>query len=282
MEPRKADLFRSLHHAPKPLVLPNAWDAASARIFEEMGFAAVATTSAGVANSLGYPDGERIPRDEMLAVVRRIAEAVQVPVTADVEAGYGERPEAVAETVRGVIAAGAVGINLEDAWDRNGRRALADLRVQVERIQAAREAANAAGVPIVVNARTDAYMLPDAIPESGRFDEAVRRLNAYLEAGADCAFPPLLRDPQAIGALVRAIHGPVNIFGGPGAPTVPELQKLGVARVSVGAWFMRVAMSAARRAAAEYLESGTYASSQEDALTSAEMNRLFQRAAGAK
>ena len=137
----KAVRLRTLHHGPPILVLPNAWDAASARVIEQAGFSAIATTSAGVAFSLGYPDGQRIGRDEMLAAIRRIAAAVRVPVTADIEAGYGEAPESVAETIRGVLDAGAAGVNLEDSWERDGGRVLADLALQEERIRAVREAA---------------------------------------------------------------------------------------------------------------------------------------------
>ena len=131
----KAAHLRRLHRGPSILVLPNAWDAASARVIEEAGFPAIATTSAGVAFSLGYPDGQRVGRDEMLGAIRRIAAVVRVPVTADIEAGYGEAPEAVAETIRGVLEAGAVGVNLEDSWERDGRPVLAELALQEERIR---------------------------------------------------------------------------------------------------------------------------------------------------
>src|SRR5579864_2911414 len=149
--------FLELHHGPKILVLPNAWDVASARIFEEAGFPAIGTTSAGVANSLGYPDGQKIPREEMLAAVRRIAEAVEVPVTADVEAGFGSTPEEVAGTAQAVIAAGAVGMNLEDGVEGN-HDSLADVNLQKEIIQAVLEVVDGAGVPFVLNARTDVFL----------------------------------------------------------------------------------------------------------------------------
>jgi 2-methylisocitrate lyase-like PEP mutase family enzyme len=266
----KAVRLRTLHHGPPILVLPNAWDAASARVIEQAGFSAIATTSAGVAFSLGYPDGQRIGRDEMLAAIRRIAAAVRVPVTADIEAGYGEAPESVAETIRGVLDAGAAGVNLEDSWERDGGRVLADLALQEERIRAAREAAQAAGVSLVINARTDVFLYG-----LGDEAEAIRRLNAYLRAGADCAFPILVSDPPLIARLVEAIQGPVNIFAGPGAPSIPDLERLGVARVSFGSALSRAALGLTRRIADELKSTGTYASFPEDTIPFPEANRMF-------
>jgi 2-methylisocitrate lyase-like PEP mutase family enzyme len=268
---QKAERFLALHHGPAPLVLPNAWDAASARVLEDLGFPAIATTSAGVAFSLGHPDGQRISRDEMLAAVSRIVAAVRVPVSADIEAGYGETPEALADTIRAVLAAGAIGVNLEDA--------MADIRLQEERIQAAREAARAAGIPLVLNARTDVYLRPGG-DEKARFDDAVQRLNAYLLAGADCAYPIGARGAPLISALVGAIQGPVNILAGPGAPSIGELQSLGVARVSFGSGLARAAMGLTRRIARELLHSGAYTSFPEDTIPSAEANHLFVRTEG--
>jgi 2-methylisocitrate lyase-like PEP mutase family enzyme len=263
-----AEQLRALHRGPAPLVLPNVWDVASARVIEELGFPALATTSAGIAFSLGYPDGQRISRDKMLAVVRRIAAAVRIPVSADIEAGYAETPEAVAETIRATIQAGAVGVNLEDA--------MADLSLQQERFRAAREAARATGVPLVLNARTDVYLHRQ---DGGQpqFDDAVRRLNAYLEAGADCAYPICARDPHLISELVRTIKGPINILAGPGAPTIGELERLGVRRVSFGSVFLRAAMTLMRRIATELIQSGTCTSFPEDTIPFAEFNRLFDR-----
>src|ERR1700758_274990 len=181
----KANAFRAMHRGPI-LLLPNVWDVASARIVEEAGFGAIATTSAGVAFSLGYPDGQRITREEMLARVARIAKAVRVPVTADVEAGYGMRPEDAARTAREVIEAGAVGMNLEDATNDHARP-LVDLSLQLERIHAVREAALKTGVLLVLNARTDVYLLKVGEP-GRRYEEALQRLVAFRDAGADCVF----------------------------------------------------------------------------------------------
>ena len=268
----KANAFRAMHRGEKILVLPNAWDVASARVFEEAGFGAIATTSAGVAFSLGYPDGQRISREEMLARVARIAKAVKVPVTADVESGYGSRPEDAARTAREVIEAGAVGMNLEDA-PGDGDRPLVELSLQVEKIHAVREAALKTGVLLVLNARTDVYLAEVGAPEN-RYDEAVRRLLAFRDAGADCVFVPGLRDAETIGRMVRDVKCPVNILVGPGFPAIPELEKLGVARVSVGSAAMRATLGLVKRIAEELKSSGTY-TTLEGGIAYADVNRML-------
>src|SRR5881296_74927 len=250
----QAEAFRRLHREGGILVLPNAWDVITARLIESAGFAAIATSSAGVAWALGYADGERISRGEMLAVVRRIASSASVPVTADMEAGYGTTPEAAAETARGVIAAGAVGLNLEDRTN-DGR--LADVGLQQDRIRAMREAGAAAGVPLVINARTDAFEVKDWSPTE-RLTAAVRRANAYRAAGADCLFVPHVSDATTIGRLAREIDGPLNIIAGPPAPPIPELERLGVRRASLGPRVVQAALGLVRRAATELRERGTY------------------------
>jgi 2-methylisocitrate lyase-like PEP mutase family enzyme len=262
----KYEALRALHHD-NTLILPNAWDAASARVIQQAGFSAIATTSAGIAFSLGYPDGQRISREEMLAVVGRIVKAVTIPVTADAEAGYGPRPEDAARTARDVLATGAVGMNLEDATS-DPQQPLFDLSLQVERIQAVRE------LPIVLNARTDVYLLEVGAQEK-RYDETVRRLSAYRDAGADCVFVPGLRDPAIIGRLVKDLHCPVNILAGPGSPSVPELQKLGVARVSIGSSAMRATLGLLRRIAEELKSAGTY-TALDDSIPFADVNRLME------
>lgn len=270
----KAERFRQLHHDAGILVLPNAWDAASARIFEAAGFPAVATTSAGVANALGYPDGQHIPREEMLFMVRRIAQTVGAPVTADIESGFGESVEEVVETVRQVLEAGAVGINLEDSV-RSEERNLLPIRNQAARIQAVRALGEAMGIPLVINARTDAYLVP--MEPATRFDVTVERANAYLAAGADCAYPITVTDADTISRLAQAIHGPINILAMPGTPAVGELERLGVQRVSLGAGPSRATMALTRRIAEELRESGTYRAFLEQTMPSAEANGLFIR-----
>src|SRR5207302_2009905 len=271
MQEDSARTVRAMHRG-QVLVLPKRWDVASARIVEESGFGAIATTSAGVAFSLGYPDGQRISREEMLARVARIAKAVNVPVTADVEAGYGDRPEDAARTTREVIEAGAVGMNLEDGTD-DPAHPLVDLPLQLEKIRAVREAALKSGVLLVVNARTDVYLAQVGAPET-RYDETLRRVLAFRDAGADCVFVPGLKDPETIGRIVRDVKCPVNILAGPGSPPVPELEKLGVARVSLGSGPMRATLGLLKRLAEELRTSGTY-SAIEGAPSHADINRLM-------
>ena len=266
----KAELLRRLHGGTRLLVLPNAWDVGSARVLAAHGAPAIATSSAGVAYALGYPDGERIARAEMLDMVRRIAAAVAVPVTADVEAGYGATAADAVETAAGVLAAGAVGLNLEDATD--GR--LLPLDPQVERVAAIRRVAEASGVPLVVNARTDAAAAADLPPEE-RLAEAVRRANAYLAAGADCAFVPFVTERDAIARLAREVRGPLNVLGTPASPSLEELARLGVRRVSFGSGIARAAYGRARRIARELSSTGTYAALAEDAIAYDEMQLLF-------
>jgi 2-methylisocitrate lyase-like PEP mutase family enzyme len=270
----RAAYFRQLHKN-RPLVLPNAWDAASARVIELAGALAIATTSAGVSWSCGRSDGQKLRREEMIHVIRNIAQTVAVPVTADIEGGYGNGSlRDVADTVQAVIAVGAAGINLEDSPGHNGQVLLAP-DVHAERIRAAREAASAIHGDLVINARTDVYLFQVGDRET-RFDSAVERANKYLAAGADCAFVPGVIDADTIAALVRAIDGPLNIMAMPGAPSVSQLGKLGVARVSVGPAIAQAALATTRRVAHELLEQGTYGKS-EYILPFAEVNNIFPR-----
>ena len=275
MEPNytdKAIQFRQLHRGPEVLVLPNAWDVASARIFEDAGFPAIATTSAGIAFSLGYPDGQRIPREEMMARIARIARAVRVPVTADVEWGYGSTPEDAAKTARELIQAGVCGMNLEDASGRSDQP-LSSLELAVGKIKAAREAAVQMRGQIVINARTDIYLLPGGNPDAN-YMEAVRRLLAFRDAGADCVFAPGLTEATTIEHLAKAVECPLNILVGPGSLSIPELKKLGVARVSVGSGPMRATLGLLRRVAEELKTSGTYGA-LEGGIAHAEVNKFF-------
>jgi 2-methylisocitrate lyase-like PEP mutase family enzyme len=241
----KAELFRAMHSGPPLLVLPNAWDAISARIVIAAGFQAIATTSGGVAWALGYPDGEAAPWDEVVAATQRIARAVAVPVTADIESGYGDTPEAVGRSIGDIIAAGAVGVNLEDGL-REGRPPIRSPADATARIRAAREAARATGVPIVINARTDLY-IKNIGDDASRFDEAVARGRAYLAAGADCFYPIGLRDPATMGRLVAALNAPVNINVRAGSPGIAELQALGIARASTATAIPLMAMGLVRQ-----------------------------------
>lgn len=272
---QKADAFRQLHGGPDILILANAWDAASARVFEAGGFTAIGTTSLGIAASLGYPDGKHLLWEEMLDVIQRIAAAVDLPVSADIEAGYGVIPREVAETVRQTVEAGAVGINLEDG-SGSADTPLFEVPLQVERLQAAREAGRAADVPIVINARTDVYWLQVG-EEKGRLDHAIYRANAYRAAGADCCFIPGVRDGKVIAKLVQGIPGPINILATPGVPPIPELARLGVARVSIGSGPLRATLALTKRIGKELRGPGTYTALFADTLTFTDLRALMTR-----
>ncbi|MCC7462849.1 MAG: isocitrate lyase/phosphoenolpyruvate mutase family protein [Gammaproteobacteria bacterium] len=251
----RAERFRQLHDRRQPLLLPNAWDAGSACLFADLGFAAIATTSGGLAWSLGYGDGEQAPLAEVVAATQRIVRATALPVTADFEAGFGTTPEAVAASVRAIIDAGVAGINLEDGVRHV---ALRDVDDAARRIAAARHAAHQAGVPIVINARVDVWMRPPAAIDAGCFEDAVRRARAYLAAGADCIYPIGLTDRDQIAALVAAIDAPINVGTWPGLPDLAELGRLGVARVSTATRLVTLAYSAARDAARTLRDSGRF------------------------
>jgi 2-methylisocitrate lyase-like PEP mutase family enzyme len=270
----KANHFRELHRGPHILVLPNAWDAASAKVFERAGFSAVATTSAGIAASYGYPDGEHIHRDEMLAVIERIAKAVAIPVSADMEAGYGGTPQQVAEAARFVLEGGAIGLNLEDGT-RDQTHPLADPALQIEKIQAVRQIADSFGVPLVINARTDVYEKLDRNDKS-LLDQAIRRGNAYRQAGADCIFVIDVDDKEIIRHLVREIDAPINILARHGSPTIRELETLGVARVSFGSIPMRATMTLIQNIAEELKQSGTYGFAR-NVISYVEVNSYFEK-----
>jgi len=271
----KVRAFGEMHRPGASLLLPNAWDAWSARLFEEAGFGAIGTTSGGIAYARGYQDGQHIGRDEMVGEIARIVAVVDVPVTADIEAGYGPAPADVAETVRRVVGVGAVGVNLEDATG-DPAAPLFPVPAQVDRLRAAREAAERAGMPLVINARVDTYLARVGESE-GRFDETVRRGTAYLEAGADCVFVPVMVDPPTVEALVRAIPGPLNVMAMPGAPTAPELFALGVRRVSIGTAATLAAMGLVREIARELREQGSYAAIERHFLGFGEAEALFAR-----
>lgn len=261
--------FRALHAGPDLLVLPNPWDFASAVLLERAGFRALATTSAGIGYTFGYPVGQRMPRDEMLAVIGRMTARLSIPLSADMEAGYGDTPEQVAETTRLTAAAGAAGINIEDRTYATGRP-LIGIEMAADRIRAACEAASSSGM--FVNARTDVYWIGGQ--GDAAFAETVRRANAFREAGADCIFVPGVKDLELIRRLVTEIDGPLNILAGAGSPDIATLASLGVRRVTFGATMARAAYAALEHAATELASSGTYGFMASGA-AHADMNRLL-------
>ena len=246
----RAQELRRLHEDPSILVLVNVWDVASARTVASVpGCRAIATASWAIAAAHGLPDGEAIGRDRMIDLVGEIVAAVPLPVTADLEGGYGETPAEVGETIARAIGAGAVGCNLEDGVQDG--KLLRDAQDAAARVAAARERADREGVPFVINARSDVYLRGADDPEA-----AILRGQAYARAGADCIFVPGVRDRETIAALVGGIDAPVSVLSGPGAPSVSELQELGVARVSFGPGPMGAALAALARTASDLLEGG--------------------------
>jgi 2-methylisocitrate lyase-like PEP mutase family enzyme len=306
---QKASQLLQLHHGSQPLVLINAWDAASAAMVEHCGLPAVATSSAAMANALGFPDGQYLPWTQMLDAVARVCRAVKVPVTADIESGFAPDVAALETSITQIIRAGAVGVNLEDVMpaqadvkDNDPKNAdlknadaknsepktaepvrhgspLFPLPEQIARIQAAKRAAQAAGIHLVINARTDAYWQAGVEPAEA-MRGTLERGKAYLQAGADCIFIPGLRNPEHIQTVIdhlRSAHPEpaVNILAGPGVPSIPELAKLGVKRVSYGSGPHRAAMGLLRRIADEAKNSGTYQALTEGAVPYEEINGLM-------
>ncbi len=268
----KARAFQELHRGPDIFLMPNAWNAGSARILAAAGFAAIGTTSAGMAFSLGRPDYDgRLSRAETIAELGRIAAAVEVPASADLEAGYGPGPEDVATTIREAIAAGAVGGSIEDHTG-DPDAPLFEPALAAERIRAARAAANASDIAFTLTGRAECYLVDHPDP----FAESVRRANLYRAAGADCLYVPGVRDAATIAGLVREIDGPLNVvIGLAGEPlTLAQLQDLGVRRVSIGGSLARAAFTTIRRAAEEMARNGTFGFTQ-DAIPDAEMSALF-------
>ena len=270
----KAAQFARMHQS-GCFILPNAWDMGSAALIAEAGFKAMATTSAGVAFAYGFPDGEFISRDRMLEICGEIAQRMPIPVTADLEAGYGTEPGAVAETVKRAIKAGIVGCNIEDA----AQGKLFDFDLSVARIKAGVEAAKAAGLPdFVLNARTDPYLRRFGTPEQC-FDESVRRANAYLAAGAKCAFIPGANDAPTATKLAQAVKGPINLSGvlGTNAPPLAEMKKTGVRRISLGGSLMQSAYGFLRTTLKQLATDAASFTYAKEAVGHAEFGALMQK-----
>lgn len=267
----KAEYFRSLHHGSGVLVLPNAWDVPTARLLESVGFRAVATTSAGMMVSLGYEDGERIPFPEFLSVVSRIARVLTVPMTVDAVAGFGVGVREVVGSVRQIVGAGAVGINIED-FEHESKK-LFRVEDQVEKIKAIKSLGETTGVDLVINARTDAFRYAEG-EEEDRFKEALRRGESYRDAGADCVYPMGLTQSSLIKEFVRALDFPVNVMLTNSTPSVRELEALGVKRLSFGPAATYAVMAFLKKAAKEVLEKGTYTTLTAETITYDELNSL--------
>jgi 2-methylisocitrate lyase-like PEP mutase family enzyme len=267
--------FRALHQGPGIFVIGSVWDVPSAVIFEQAGFSALGTSSAGIAYSEGLPDGEQIGRERMLAAVQCIVDRVGIPVSADLESGFGHTPETVSETISALLETGAVGINIEDApGGILGADTLLDLDLQVEKIRAMRAASQRAGIDLFINARTDGYWL-GLWDDAERLHETLKRARAYLTAGADGIFVPGAIAGQLIGTLAAGVAAPLNILAMPGCPTIPELAALGVRRVSQGSGPVRAALALTRRIAEELQQTGSYQQYQTNSMPYAQANRVF-------
>lgn len=274
---RKAERFRALHREGRLLVLPNVWNPLGARLLASLGYPAVATASAAVAYSLGYDDGEQIAFEEMLSVVGRIARSVSVPVSADIERGYAADAKGVRSNVHRVLAAGVVGINIEDSFEEGG--ALREVNEQCERIRACREAGDEAAIPLVINARIDVFMQAGDMPLSERLEEAIARGKAYLDAGADCLYPILLADLTALKALHAATGSPLNVYASASAASMYDLESAGIARLSIGPGMLRAAVTAMRDVALELKAYGGYDRFTRNAITSDEIRAFLMDSA---
>ena len=250
----KSRKLRELVRAPEILIMPGAYDVLSALLFEQMGFKAIQGTSGGIAASLGYPDGEVMSREEFIETSGTFAATVSVPFNADGERGYGDET-GVSDTVRALVARGVAGMNLEDGAAK-GKGGLVELSEQLRKIKAVMETKRQLGSEFFLNARVDVFHVTPDNPKKA-LDEAIRRGNAYAEAGGDCIFYLFLHSAEIIGCIVKEVKAPISILAGPQSPSVSELQDLGVARVSYGSGFTKAAITGAKRLAQEILEKGT-------------------------
>ncbi len=256
----KAEMFLKFHQDKEILVLLNSWDIGSSKLIEACGYKAIATTSMGIAASLGYPDSQVIQLSEMIEVITGIVKAVQVPVTVDIEAGYGNNQNEIIDSVKKIIATGIVGINIEDSIDLNP--VLIDEMEFCERISAIRALSNSLGFHLVINARTDSFYTSSGSTKE-KLSESIKRGNKYREAGADCIFVQPVWEKETISILVKEINAPINILANPSIgggvpPSVRELQDLGVARLSLGSSLMKATLALIKKVADELSEKGTY------------------------
>ena len=266
---QKAERLLELHHDPKLLVLPNIWDPLGARLLESMGYPAVATASAAVAYSLGYDDGQRIRFDVMLDAIYKITASVDVPVTADIERGYADDPSDVAENVGRVIRAGAVGINIEDSLTEGGE--LRSVEEQCARIEAVRRTAVKEGIPLVINARSDVFVGRVPGSHEDKVAEMIERARAYLRAGADCIYPIVLGDMDALKAIYAAIQAPINVYATKGTPPMKALEAAGISRLSLGPWFLKASLTTMKRVAEALKDYGSYDVFTKDAIENSEV-----------
>ena len=268
----RAEEFRALHKSNHILILPNVWDVPSARVFEDAGFPSVATSSAALAVSLGYPDGEAIGKDELFATVRKIVNHLTIPVSVDIESGFGLTEDELSDTINRVIEAGGVGLNIEDISNPNNETPY-PVEKQIERIRTVRSVARSLGIPLVINARTDAYGFTEG-DKRVKIEKTITRANAYAKEDVDCLYPMGLAEKNAISEFVKAVEKPVNIMARRDAPTIPELEEIGVKRLSLGPGPMYASMGLLKKIGRELKQEGTYDALLEGAITFDELNAL--------
>lgn len=269
IQKKRAEDLLVLHHDPRILVLPNIWDPLGALMLQQNGYSAVATASAAVAYSLGFDDGQNIGLETMISAIERIVDRVDIPVTADMERGYGESPEEVAQNMRRVIDAGAVGINLEDSTVEGGP--LSPVYLQCDRIAAVRAMADEAGIPLVINARTDVFLGGVAGTTETRLAEAIHRGEAYMAAGADCFYPILAGDVPTVTSMYEALRCPINVLALAGTAPMKELEAIGIARLSLGPGLIKASLTVMRQIASNLREYGNYDQFTSEAMSGDEM-----------
>ena len=252
----KAQQLLSLHTNGTLLILPNVWNPIGARMLEAKGYSAVATASAAIAESLGYSDGEQLKLDTMLEMVTRIVRSVDVPITADFEAGYSDTIEGLQENISKLLDTGAVGLNFEDSFDDSAH--LRPIAEQVERIQAVREVAERRSVHLVINARADSFFAEGFSSDEERIEDVVTRLNAYTKAGADCVYPVGRGDKETLKILRKRISAPINVLATAKTASLKDLQELGINRVSFGPYIFRSLLAKMSAMQDEILNMGNY------------------------
>ena len=252
----KAQILLTLHNNGKLLILPNVWNPIGARMLESKGFPAVATASAAIAESLGYSDGEQLKLDSMLDMIARIVRSVNVPVTADLEAGYSDSISGLQENISRLLDTGAVGINFEDSWDDSAH--LRPIPEQVERIQAVRAVAEKRGIPLVINARADSFFAEGFLSLEDRIEDVITRANAYLKAGADCIYPIGAGDKETLKVLRQRINAPINVLASAKTASLKELQGIGINRVSFGPYIFRSLLAKESAMYDEFNNLGSY------------------------
>ncbi|KAA9040534.1 isocitrate lyase/phosphoenolpyruvate mutase family protein [Ginsengibacter hankyongi] len=275
IQPEKGNLLNTIHHNGKLLVLPNIWDPLGAILLESLGYAAVATASASIAFSNGYPDGEKIPFKELLHILRKIVNSVTIPVTADIESGYATNSAGLQENIKMLLDAGIAGINFEDTNKED--KTIISIEAQCKKLSLIRNTASGMGVSLFINARTDVYLKANDLSDQEKLAETILRGKAYKDAGADGFYPIFLKEETAMKSIVKEVGLPVNILILPGIPRFEELQDLGIARVSLGPGFLKIAINAMKNIAEKLLRNEGMQEVTDNPVTSAYLNTLISK-----